>query len=223
MNKITLPSLHKKKINEIEEHEKTLPQLHIKLQELASNSSFSLEVIDLQETIVKYENERMDYLLNTSEAMFRYFEDEKTRTNKKHLKGIQDLIKPTLPKCNIQISDRMDYYNKYRAVVDSTYVHINESAINDDNYCTICNKFRLLNPDNGMLICDDCGSQVTASGMNDKPTTKDHQQSESRYYEYKRFLIIYKAKKAEGCHQKYVMRLWLKLGAKGWRIGWKSY
>jgi hypothetical protein len=41
-----------------------------------------------------------------------------------------------------------------------------------------------------MLICDDCGSQVTASGMNDKPTTKDHQQSESRYYEYKRFVYF---------------------------------
>jgi hypothetical protein len=189
MNKITLHSLHKKKISEINEHEKSLPELRSELQTLVTSNANRSEIIDMEDKIAKYEGERNEYLLDSSEAMFRYIEGERNRADKKHLKGLSDLIKPKIAEV-AGISDRMDYYNKYRSIVDPEYVYINESIINDENYCSDCSRFRTLNPDDGVLICEECASQVTASGMHEKPTTKDHQQAESRVYEYKRYVYF---------------------------------
>lgn len=187
MNKVTMHALHKKKLSEIEEHEKELPQLKEKLQSLSEHNSNKCYITELEDKIAQYEQERADYLLNTSESMYRYVESDKNRSQKKNLKGLSDLVKPKISDMQTQLSDRTDYYNKYRSSVDPEYVYINESIVNDENYCSNCNRFRTLNPDYGVLVCEECASQVTASGMHEKPTAKDYHPTDSRYYEYKRF------------------------------------
>lgn len=186
----TLHSLHKKRISEIDDHESTLPALREELQTLIDEGCNRCDINELEDRIAKYESERTDYLLDTSEIMFRYIESEKQRTDKKHMKGLSDLIKPKIVDYNEQLSDRTTYYNKYRSIVDPEYVYIDENVINEENYCADCNRFRTLNPDDGVLICESCASQITASGMHEKPTSKDHQQAEIRFYEYKRYVYF---------------------------------
>lgn len=190
MNKTTMTSLHKKKMTEFEDDERALPDKERELavlqkeqaetEDVCKKKDLIIKIKELESDISRIKRQKMEYLVQNTDLMYKFNEIGKTRTVFYTLESLK--------KNEIQRSDKpdkMDYYHKYRSNVDSDYVHVTESFINEDNYCYDCKSFRVIHPDDGYLLCEKCGTKTTQCSNSEKPSLKDP--SENRFYEYKRY------------------------------------
>jgi hypothetical protein len=202
--KITVPSLHKRKLDEIASHEAQLPKLnellnmlkeeHLRCLEREHNDANALcrrkildtEIPELERQIKDISQERMEYLLQSGDALFNFMAYEQT----KDIKGVK---KFELGKAGNTFKDakqehpNQQYYRRYRSSVDPSYVYAPESNINEDNFCYECQKFRVLHQDESIMVCERCYSQTTLSNNPERPSIKDPPAESRSLYEYKRF------------------------------------
>jgi hypothetical protein len=190
MNKTTINSLHKKKMTEFEEDEQRLPEMKQTLASLKEKLAVSenaceqkdldIKIKETEADIERIERQKMDYLVQNSDLMYKFNEMCKTRSVVYTLDSLKqsDMQRDDKP-------DKMDYYHKYRSNVDQDYVHVTETFINEDNYCYECKTFRVIHPDDGYLLCEKCGTKTTQCSNSEKPSLKDP--AENRFYEYKRY------------------------------------
>lgn len=190
--KETLPSLHRKKMDEIDSVEAALPEMKERLEGLKTSlqketnptkkRDVELEINDLEKEIDKASKARSQYLLQNGELLYKFTECSKKKARVYTLadlgrkRGIGDK----------ETSEKFKYYTRYRSNVDPEYVHSPESNVNEENYCYDCRCFRVLHTEDAIMVCEKCGSQITVSTLPEKPSLKDPP-TESHYYEYKRF------------------------------------
>lgn len=193
--KETISSLHRKKLQEINEDEanlRTYQERHETLERTAAEYKVSdpirykdviLELRDLSKEIDRIKSERMNYLLKNGELLYQYTESCKQKRAKIHgmqiLKRKKDLISE-------QSHEKNRLYQKFRANIDPEYVYVPDTNINEDNYCYACKMFKILNPDEAVMFCEGCGVRNTVVTNPEKPSMKDPP-AENKYYEYKRY------------------------------------
>ena len=190
--KETLTSLHRKKVQEIEEAESGLESLMARLTTLESEvatmdpvsltyRTLNAEINTLRTEVNSIKAKRINYLLKNSELLYRITEDEKTK--RKAIHGISALKqrRPSEPAVA-----QLEYYRKFRSNIDPNYVCISENNINEENYCFECKEFKALYPDEAITICENCGQRDTVVTNTEKPSMKDPP-IENKCYEYKRY------------------------------------
>jgi hypothetical protein len=192
-HKETMASLHRKKMQDIDDEEAELPSLTTQYEALQSGiaeadpikyKELEIEMHDLLQKIDKIKEERLSYLLKNGELLFKFTECDKVRKNTIHtmqiLKNKHDVLISDTSK------DKHKYYWKFRSNIDPDYVHAPENNINEENYCFDCKEFRVLYPDEAIMICEECGTKTTVVANPEKPSMKDPP-AENKYYEYKRY------------------------------------
>lgn len=199
--KTTLYSLHSQKLDEISKEEKSIPLIQKQIQELKDKIStlqsspsileqldqlktWTSELYELEKRLNIIPDSMSQYFLNNGELLYNYSkQDIQTKIPQKY--DISNLMVKKSATDN-QKSQKNQYFNKYRANVDPTYVHVMDQKINSDNYCYDCDQFRILVPTESKMICEECGQETTVIIGPDKLSMKDPP-AETRCYEYKRF------------------------------------
>jgi len=187
MSKITIPTLHKKQMDDIDEKLASLTVLEKELTDLKATVEPSKTVLnqieDLTGKISTIKNARMKYLLKNADLLYRFNDHEQHK--KKTIYNIDSLRNTAANLIQDPVSDKMSYYHKYRANVEEDYVYVQESHTNEENYCYNCKVYMILKPEEAYMICEKCGMKTEQSAINEKQVVKD--QTDNRFYEYKRF------------------------------------
>jgi hypothetical protein len=187
MSKITIPNLHKKQMDEIDEKLATLGNLENELALLKAKNHPSKtilnEIEDLTAKITSIKNARMKYLLKNGDLLYRFNEHEQHK--KKTIYNLDSLRNTATTLTQDPVADKMTFYHKYRANVEQDYVYVQESHTNEENYCYACKVYMILKPEEAYMICEKCGIKTEQSAINEKQVVKD--QTDNRFYEYKRF------------------------------------
>jgi hypothetical protein len=154
--------------------------------------------LESQITSVKNKANELDYLLNTGNILFKYYDiidkgDESTSINKgkssdnsilKYLLKQQENI-VAAPKENVV--DRATLLEKYMAATEFNYVKQVEHAIGDKcPGCGFSDRNVMLN--DGLVQCNHCNTVEYIIIDHDRPSYKD-QPREVSYFSYKRKMI----------------------------------
>jgi len=197
LGKETLPSLHRKKLEEIKEQEATLPELKAELKSLEESleksltdgtqteRQITLNIEELKDKIKHIESMRADYYVNNGELLFKFAECERTAPYKVYDMSALSSKRAGF-KAKADVTEKTRYYQQYLSNIDPDYVPVAESPINEENYCYKCDAFRVLHADLAIMVCETCAAQTTAITNPEKPSMKDPP-TESHYYQYKRF------------------------------------
>ena len=164
MNKETIGNLHRKKLSEIVIKEKKIPDLKKKIINLSIKKDYSridqIEQIRLENEINDIKNLRTSYLLKNAILLFLHTENQA----KKFVHGVDN-----------------SYYKKYKYNIFPDELQYSENNINEDNYCYTCEKFRVLNIDEGISTCLSCGISINVSTNPEKASIKPAENDYKRY------------------------------------------
>jgi len=172
----TLTSKHKELIDEIENQEKTIPDLELERDNLINQQDKShlilKQIDDLNNKIEDIKSMKMNYYVKNAHLIFDYN---------------MNTINITIDS-NKNCKSKKDCLNEYLLMNDKNYQHliIKESNVNDTTFCSDCNVFRKLKECEALLICPLCGVSKTALIEHDKPSIKDPP-PETRNFFYKKF------------------------------------
>ena len=159
MNKETIGNLHRKKLSEIVLKEKKIPDLKKKILNLSIKKDYSridqIEQIRLENEINDIKNLRTSYLLKNAILLFLHTENRAKNINKNFVYGVDN-----------------SYYKKYKYNIFPDELQYSENNINEDNYCYTCEKFRVLNSDEGISTCLSCGISINVSTNPEKSSIK---------------------------------------------------
>lgn len=193
VKKMTLYSLHCKKIEEINQDINSIPdiQKHMeylkeKILSIKSNDELDKYKTELEECRCKLEkipDGMTDYYLQNGELLWNYTQQD-TSKHKKPCNMTEILKKKG--KITDNKSAKSKFFQQYRANIDPTFIHIIDQKINPDNYCYDCDQLRILIPTESKMICESCGQETTVIIGPDKLSLKDPP-AETRCYKYKRF------------------------------------
>ena len=164
MNKETIGNLHRKKLSEIVLKEKKIPDLKKKILNLSIKKDYSridqIEQIRLENEINDIKNLRTSYLLKNAILLFLH-----TENRAKHfVHGVDN-----------------SYYKRYKYNIFPDELQYSENNINEDNYCYTCEKFRVLNVDEGISTCLSCGISINVSTNPEKSSIKPAENDYKRY------------------------------------------
>jgi hypothetical protein len=214
--RITIDAQHELKIKKFKKNKKNLKKLESELLTFEKNylkylniPSNNLSEIDLENKLTlkekinelknkiqltKNDSELNNYLLNTSNILYQYYDDPitvKHKLNNKRRKTVVDFFnkipkkseKKIINKESIKIYTKNELINNYLKLTDSNYVKILENT--NINYCKNCNCENIFNNSEGVYICPQCGEQKKLLIDSDKPSYKDPPR-EISYFAYKR-------------------------------------
>lgn len=211
--KTTLTAKHNELIRKMDEDEQCVPQLEAKVDELKTKLSrldsrsyrslsteeidekFTLgqEIAELEIKIKEIPNKKTKYFLQNGQLIFDYNEldagDSKSNSKTIRKISISDIFskkKIIVDDSQNAIKSKADCLKKFLSNVDPNYVNVQETTINEENYCQKCQQFRVLKSNEAKMVCTKCGSDVTVIMESDKPSLKDPP-PEARHYEYKRY------------------------------------
>ena len=209
--KTTLTAKHNELIRKMDEDEQCVPQLEAKVDELKTKLSrldsrsyrslsteeidekFTLgqEIAELEIKIKEIPNKKTKYFLQNGQLIFDYNEldagDSKSNSKTIRKISISDIFskkKIIVDDSQNAIKSKADCLKKFLSNVDPNYVNVQETTINEENYCQKCQQFRVLKSNEAKMVCTKCGSDVTVIMESDKPSLKDPP-PEARHYEYK--------------------------------------
>ena len=162
MNKETIGNLHRKKLSEIVRKEKKIPDLKKKIINLSIKKDYSridqIEQIRLENEINDIKNLRTSYLLKNAILLFLHTENRAK-----------------------QFVVDNSYYKRYKYNIFPDELQYSENNINEDNYCYTCEKFRVLNIDEGISTCLSCGISINVSTNPEKASIKPAENDYNRY------------------------------------------
>ena len=181
-----------KKYNSVKNLEKDLKKIK-KLIKNEENPDTLFELQTKEKKILKEistinsNKEEIDYLTNTSEILFDYFDSVEKNTDESNVTNINILdffnnnMKPSKSK---QEQNRSDLLEDYLSCTDKNYINNNLSCDND--ICYHCNSKNIneLTHD-GLLYCTDCNTIEYIITDNEKPGYKEPPK-EISYFSYNR-------------------------------------
>ena len=140
---------------------------------------------------IKNKNEEIDYLVNTSNILYNYYDSiENTKeSDTKNVKTILDFFNPikndSSPREDINMdSNRSKLLDQYLECTDKNY--INSNLICEEDKCIYCNSKNineLLH--DGIIFCTECNSVEYILSDNEKPSYKEPPK-EISYFSYNR-------------------------------------
>ena len=202
-NRITLDAKHKikldtfnnqhMKINKLKNELKILERRYNKFKSNDKLNDKEIEdKLNLKDKIenTKYEinlfnsNDEINYLLDTGNLLFNYYNKINSNTKREHKKtiSVMDYFKHKKTK-NSDKNSRINIYNSYLQKTDDEKFKF-VSEINLD-LCDTCNIEKKLFLSEGKQICEKCGDETKIIIDSDKPSYKDPPR-EISYFAYKR-------------------------------------
>jgi hypothetical protein len=151
---------------------------------------------EINESIKSVKNKKMEYFLDNSKYIFDYFENKKNISN-----GVESQIKTgnknklldTFFKINKEgensskgiESKNNSIFSKYLSNIDESFLDIN-AFLTPTDVCQACFKGELIPMDDeGVLICNNCSTNVQYLIENEKPSYKEPPK-EVCFYAYKK-------------------------------------
>jgi len=193
---ITLDTKHKQMVDKFEKNTNVdLPKLlseKIILKQKLKNTTNIEEKLEIQDNIINITNkikllkqDKIDYYLDNSKYIYKYFENKKqiAKGNNKTtiLNNFFKLNKNTNDNDNKNISD----VQKYLTNVDDSFLNINNFIYQKD-ICTNCNAGEMISIEHeGLLVCNKCSYCLRFLVENEKPSYKEPPK-EVCFYAYKR-------------------------------------
>jgi hypothetical protein len=148
---------------------------------------------EINENIKVLKIKKMEYFLNNSKYIFDYFENKKNisagidtsnKINNNKLDLFFKINKPGEDNSSIESKNR-SIFSKYLSNIDETFLDINAFLTTTD-ICQACFKGELIPMDDeGVLICNNCCTNVQYLIENEKPSYKEPPK-EVCFYAYKK-------------------------------------
>lgn len=195
----TLDTCHEKKLetfnktyNNISSLEKELKKVQRNIKnEKDKNTLFDLKKKEknVKSDIFKINSkkEEIDYLVNTSEILFNYYDSVENKDNEQKVKNINILDFFNKDITNIKSNqdlNRSDLLETYLASTDKNYINNNLSC--EIDVCYYCNSKNINELSNdGILFCNDCHTVEYIITDNEKPGYKEPPK-EISYFSYNR-------------------------------------
>jgi len=203
----TLDGKHREFVNEFNKDENDkIPMLKLEKKELQKkleDTSLSIEQImeykdrieEINDTVKSLKNKKMEYFLDNSKYIFDYFENKKnisngvienTTTNKNKILNAFFKIKTEgeNPATAFE-SKNNSIFSKYLSNIDESFLDIN-AFVTPTDICQSCFKGELIPMDDeGVLICNNCSTNVQYLIENEKPSYKEPPK-EVCFYAYKK-------------------------------------
>jgi len=208
-NATTLDGTHKEIVNEFMRDEyDNIPKLKEEkqqlLEELESNKNLTIdEKMEIKDRITEItiiiktlKEKKLNYYLDNSKYIFDYFENKKNIAtnvseqsnivnNKTKLVNDFFKIKTIEPKDDKKDDITKNIVQKYLSNIDDSFIDINNFSFCSD-ICPTCNKGELIPlEDEGLLICNECSTNVPYLIENEKPSYKEPPK-EVCFYAYKK-------------------------------------
>jgi hypothetical protein len=150
---------------------------------------------EINDIIKTLKNKKIEYFLDNSKYIFDYFENKKNISN-----GMESSIKPSKNKLldsffkinkvvesneTIIESKNSNIFSKYLSNIDESFLDIN-AFLTPTDICQACFKGELIPMDDeGVLICNNCSTNVQYLIENEKPSYKEPPK-EVCFYAYKK-------------------------------------
>lgn len=183
----TMDVYHDNKIQEYIQDNKNINTLYSNLEKLKSLNSSDNDIIysikELEKTILKTEKEQLQYLNNTSELLFDYYN---TIENNNATPELQQDIQYFFNAYNThaQETPQKSVFDNYLSFTDPNY--ISDVKVHNQNMCKYCNTSEMNELTNDYLLCcPNCNAIDYLMLDTDKPTYKEHHK-EITYFSYNR-------------------------------------
>ena len=205
---ITLDSKHseqmenfskdEEKIKKLEEEEREI-SYKLRKQHVPKNGAKLEQYLDkidkkkdLKKDMSRLKSKKINYMLDNSKYIFDYFENKKKvsegETESQNSKKLESFFKINNDAENIKQDVERNNSNiiqKYLSNIDNEFLDVNKYVYPTD-VCQKCLKGELIPiEDEGVLICNKCGSSVKYLIENDKPSYKEPPK-EVCFYAYKK-------------------------------------
>ena len=213
--RVTLDTLHQKKINEFESQKKKLPQMEKNLENILKKirkiesqktkkniqEYFKLlekkEVLEKKITDIKTEKSKKDYYLDVSQLLFEYYEKKKNpvvkQANFNTNHNSNSIINFFNPEQSTKSQDNDDQPKQLckKDIYKKYLEKIDKDYVSPMEYnqhfeqCKECNTDMVVIQSEGIMRCMNCGLQENILIDSDKPSYKDPPR-EMSYFSYKR-------------------------------------
>ena len=207
----TLDGKHREFVNEFvkDENDKipTLKLERIDVRKKLENQALSLSIEEvmeykdrieeINETIKSLKNKKIEYFLDNSKYIFDYFENKKNISNgledQQQKSGSKNKLVDAFFKINKDgentitgiESKNNSIFSKYLSNIDESFLDIN-AFLTQTDVCQTCFKGELIPMDDeGVLICNNCCTNVQYLIENEKPSYKEPPK-EVCFYAYKK-------------------------------------
>jgi hypothetical protein len=173
-NITTLDSVHKKKESQFQEMKNTLPMKKEKLQLLIEeyNKHDAIEYTDknisdkaklkddisqLQDEIKKIENntDEINYYFNTYDILLDYYDETNNDTNNPMANNILYFFANNKQE-TLKNNNKASLFDNYNMIIDNTYTNKAKNT-NLNRICAKCNIDKILNQNEGLYECTNCG------------------------------------------------------------------
>lgn len=215
--RVTIDAKHKDKMHEFENNKLSLSDLESKLntlnykyQILSNKKTIELSDIEIEKKLsikeeinslkknisdIRSNKKANQYLLNTSNILFQYYEKNEgfksIKQTKSDTKSVLDFFAPKKsnePAKN-KSKDKKKFskgqiLDKYLEYVEKDYI-VNKKEDENLDICKMCNIERIFSKSEGIYICPKCGNQEKILIDSDKPSYKEPPR-EISYFAYKR-------------------------------------
>jgi hypothetical protein len=191
-DKVHKTSINKKKLKILNKKYKHFNQDNTKLSaiELEEKLNIQDEIKKIKDEESTYnENESIEYLLDTGDILFNYFDKNKNSPSCNKNKQAKKVIvnnKSVIDYFNnksINESNKMSISEEYHCKLDGKLSFSKNSM--DLDICDKCNVEKIVHMSQGKLICPSCGDEIFILIDSDKPSYKEPPR-EICYFAYKR-------------------------------------
>jgi hypothetical protein len=202
-NATTLDGKHKEFINDFMKNEVyIMPKLKEEYKKLKkdlelldkTNIDKIMDVKDrvqeIKQQINEIKSKKTNYFLDNNKYIFEYFENKKNISNIEKINDSTNNIVDKFFKINHEVlspnlNKNKNIVQKYLSNIDESFLDVN-SFITQSDICTNCRKGELIPlEDEGILVCNFCGSNVPFLIENEKPSYKEPPK-EVCFYAYKK-------------------------------------
>jgi hypothetical protein len=198
IDKIPNLKIERKELREkLEKHNEQHATEQTQLLSIEQIMEYKDRIEEITEAIKSLKNKKMEYFLDNSKYIFDYFENKKNISNGLENQQQKDSSKNKLVDAFFKInkegenaitgieSKNNSIFSKYLSNIDESFLDIN-AFLTQTDVCQACFKGELIPMDDeGVLICNNCCTNVQYLIENEKPSYKEPPK-EVCFYAYKK-------------------------------------
>ena len=197
IDKIPTLKLERKDLRaKIEQHNQQYATNHSVLLTIEQIMEYKDRIEEINESIKSLKTKKMEYFLDNSKYIFDYFENKKNISNgvePKQKGGTKNKVLDAFFKINKEgennaigiESKNNSIFSKYLSNIDESFLDVN-AFLTPTEVCQSCFKGELIPMDDeGVLICNNCSTNVQYLIENEKPSYKEPPK-EVCFYAYKK-------------------------------------
>jgi hypothetical protein len=197
IDKIPTLKLERKDLRaKIEQHNQQYATNHSVLLTIEQIMEYKDRIEEINESIKSLKTKKMEYFLDNSKYIFDYFENKKNISNgvePKQKGGTKNKVLDAFFKINKEgennaigiESKNNSIFSKYLSNIDESFLDVN-AFLTPTDVCQSCFKGELIPMDDeGVLICNNCSTNVQYLIENEKPSYKEPPK-EVCFYAYKK-------------------------------------